>query len=613
MTDPWPVLREFFESASLEGLAEYEQAAFQLDGLELESLPELNLAVLHSVTVDPVIAYLKVAGYRAGLKLNIAMYGLDEIETLALDSDSPLYRNNPDAVLILLYLETASPKLANQFTALTEKDLIEQSDMLESRIQGLAQSIRDRCNSLILVSNFQAPVRLAWGILDGSSGPGQRTAIGQLNGRIARALKQSRNGYVIDIDRLTAALGDSAANDPRNWHRSRAPWKPALLNAIAEETVRHLRPLRSLNKKCVVLDCDNVLWGGGVGDLGVSEIVLGAEPAGSPYVSLQYSLRAIASRGVILCVCSKNEPEVVEEVFKQHPKMILTHGDVAAWRVNWTDKAENIMALSEELNISTDSMVFVDDSPFECGRVRHALPEVEVVCLDGNPGNFQRIIEQLDYFDPLSLTEEDVNRTSLYRAESRRRSLADESATLDDYLASLEMVVEASIVDDSSLSRMSQLVLKTNQFNLTTPRYTEAEIRTMLEDPDCIVAGLRVSDVYGDSGLVGAAVVFNKQTHFELDTFLMSCRVIGRGAEDAFLAAMTQAVASIASKASMEGSKLLARYIPTKKNAMIKDFLPVRGFRPVEGNDSGSVYALESQAIPLAPPSHVRLVNGLCR
>jgi FkbH-like protein len=478
---------------------------------------------------------------------------------------------------------------------------------LESRILGLAQAIGDRSNSLILAGNFQTPVRLAWGVLDGRSGPGQRAAIGRLNARIAEALNRSPNGYVLDIDRLSAALGDSAANDPRNWHRARAPWKPALLNAIAAETVRHLRPLRGLNKKCLVLDCDNVLWGGVIGDLGVSNIALGPEASGSPYVSLQHSLRAIAARGVILCVCSKNEPEAVEEVFKQHPNMLLGLDDIAAWRVNRTDKAENIVALAEELNISTDSMVFVDDSPFECGRVRQALPEVEVVCLDGNPGNFQRIIEQLDYFDPLSLTEEDTKRTSLYRAESSRRSLANQSATLEDYLVSLEMVVEASKVDHLSLSRMSQLILKTNQFNLTTPRYTEAEIRLMLDDPDCIVAGLRVSDIYGDSGLVGAAIVFNKKTHFELDTFLMSCRVIGRGAEDAFLAAMTQAVAG------MRGRRLLARYIPSKKNAMVKDFLPGCGFEPVESDDSSSAYALDSQAIPLAAPGHIRLVNGLCR
>ena len=528
------------------------------------------------------------------------------IETLVLDGDSALYRGHPDAVLVLLHLESVAPQLANRFTDLQGEELDSCLDALENRILGLADGIARHSGALILISNMQSPIRPSWGILDGRGRPGQRDAIARLNSRISQGLSQRDSAYVLDIERLTAALGDGAANDPRNWHRAQAPWKPALLEAIARESARHLRPLRSLTKKCVVLDCDNVLWGGVAAEVGLSEIGLGPEPAGSPFVSLQYALRAVLARGVVLAVCSKNERSAVDEVFSQHPHMVLAPEDIAIWRVNWNDKASNIVEIAEELNIGLDSIVFIDDSPFECGRVRQALPEVEVVCLDGNPGNFRRTFEELDYFDPLSLTEEDVQRTSLYRGESQRRELAERLGTVEEYLATLDMTVEVARVDQSSVSRVAQLIMKTNQFNLTTPRYTEADIRAMMDSTDCVVASMRISDVYGDSGLVGAAILSFSQPHVELNAFLISCRVIGRGAEDAFLAALTQEV----SKRNNTG--LMARYIPTRKNSLVADFLPRCGLKLLATEESHSSYALDSDAIPLAVPAHIHLNNELC-
>jgi len=604
MNDTRAALREFFDNRTVEGLAGHEEAAASLAKLNLEGLPSLRLAVLRTVTVEPLDAYLRVAGYRAGLQIELTLHNLGEVETLVLDRDSPLYRENPDAVLVLLNLESVAPQLVNRFTDLDDGSLEAVLDGLETRILGLAKGIARHSGALIIISNFQLPVRPSWGILDGRGRPGQRDAIAGLNSRISQGLSQMGNAYTLDIERLTAILGDRAANDPRNWHRAQAPWKPALLEAIARESMRYLRPLRSLNKKCVVLDCDNVLWGGVAAEVGFSEIGLGPEPSGSPFVSLQNGLRAISARGVVLAVCSKNDRGVVDEVFYQHPNMVLTPEDIATWRVNWDDKASNIVDIAAELNIGIDSIVFLDDSPFECGLVRQALPEVEVVCLDGNPGNFRRIIEELDYIDPLSLTEEDVQRTSLYRGESQRRELAAQLGTVEEYLATLNMTVEVARVDQSSVSRVAQLILKTNQFNTTTPRYTETDIRAMMDGAGCIVASMRVSDIYGDSGLVGAAILFFNESHVELDAFLMSCRVIGRGAEDAFLAALTQEV-------SKHNIGLVARYVPTRKNSLVEDFLPRCGLKLIATDESCSNYALGADALPLTTPAHVHLVNKL--
>lgn len=605
MRDTRLTLRKFFDNTSLEGLAGYQSAADQIGALDLSDLPSMNISLLHDITIEPLIPYLQVEGYKSGIAFNITSHNLGEVETLALDGNSALYQREPDVIIIFLYLETVSSQLINQFTDLNQEKLDSISNEVLSRVSGLTDNIARLSSALILIGNFQPPVRTSWGILDGRNRPGQRETINNINSRMSHDLSSRPNTYILDIDRLSSLLGDESTNDHRNWHRTRTPWKPAMFEAMAQESIRYIRPLRGANKKCLVLDCDNVLWGGVAAEVGVSEIHLGPEPFGSPFVSIQQGLRALAARGVTLAVCSKNEMSVVDEVFKNHPHMVLKSEDIATWRVNWNDKADNISSIASELNIRTDSMVFLDDSPFECGRVSQALPDVDVLCMDGNPGNFRKIVDSMNHFDPLTLTDEDLRRTSMYQAESHRQELAAQSSTVEEYLATLDMVIRVTKVDKTTVSRVSQLILKTNQFNITTPRFTESDVMNMVNSDDYLVAAMRLSDVYGDSGLVGAAIMSRGKSALMIDTFLMSCRVLGRGAEDAFFAALTQ----VAIKEPIK--ELQARYIPTRKNGLVAGFFPRLGMALSATEDPGSTYNLQRHQMPFPVPYHINLINEL--
>ncbi|MFL5912134.1 MAG: HAD-IIIC family phosphatase, partial [Gaiellaceae bacterium] len=402
---------------------------------------------------------------------------------------------------------------------------------------------------------------------------------------------------VIDWDWHSRVLGTSYT-DNRLWYLGRMRLNPVGLAAMAELFARHHAAYRGAARKVLAVDLDGTLWGGIVGEAGLGGLTLGEDGVGLAFQDFQRELLKLRDAGVVLVLCSKNNVADVDEVFDRHAGMVVKREHFAAERINWQDKATNLRELAAELNLGVDSFVFLDDNPVERDWVSQALPEVAVPDLPEDPAERPAFVRSLPHFQRIAVTSADAKRGESYAAEGRRRKLQTATSSFEDFLASLEQEVTVEPVHDGSLSRAAQLCQRTNQFNLTTRRHTAADIEAMLADPDWELHTVAVRDRYGDSGIVGlVALHFTSPDEAELDTFLLSCRVLGRRVEDALLAWSAE-------HARARGARLLVgRYIPTKKNAQAASFYPERGFEPA----GDGVFHLDLTNEGPRPPAGVAL------
>jgi FkbH-like protein len=369
---------------------------------------------------------------------------------------------------------------------------------------------------------------------------------------------------------------------------------------IAAEWVRYLYPLTGRLAKVLAVDLDNTLWGGVIGEDGMDGIQLSGEHPGAAFQALQRALLDVRRRGILLAIASKNNREDAMEAIEQHAGMLLRARHFAAMRINWQDKAQNLREIAAELNLGLDAIAFLDDNPVERQHVRDAAPEVMVIEVGTDPMDLARAVRDFPAFERLSLSEEDRHRGDYYAADRQRVELETASASKEDFYRSLAQEAELSPVTGATLARVAQLTQKTNQFNLTTRRYSEAQISAMAAEPGCHVLSIRVRDRYCDNGLVGVAITRDRQGAqervCEIDAFLLSCRVIGRTVETALLA-------HLCSQARMRGcSTIEGWFLPIKKNAPAKDFYPNHAFEVAEQTDGALRYRLDLAASPAIPP-----------
>ncbi len=360
------------------------------------------------------------------------------------------------------------------------------------------------------------------------------------------------------------------------------------------------RALKGRNKKCLVLDCDNTLWGGIIGEDGMAGIRLGETHPGSAYVELHGALLDLYHRGILLALNSKNNHADAVAVFREHPSSALRPNHFVAMRINWQDKAQNIREIAAELNIGLDSIVFLDDSPFECQYVREALPEVTVVQLPEDPTHYASIVRRLTYFDTLAISAEDRRRSDMYHAQVRRAELQRSNLSPEEYLQTLQMTLRIAPVSEFTIPRVAQLTQKTNQFNLTTRRYSEADVRRLAADPAWRLYCAELTDKFDSSGIIAAAFVEDRPGEARIDTFLMSCRVIGRGVEQAL-------IARIAADTKSHGAKsMLAQFVPTPKNGLAATFLERMGFRCISETER-RWWAFDVETSVISTPDWLRI------
>lgn len=546
-----------------------------LNKANIDHLPKLNISILRNVIVESIIPYLQFLAHKIGFAADIRIGDYDNIVQESLGMREGIFGKETDCVLIFMKMENLSWNLARNFPALGVEDVQNEVIRIQETITNILTGIRKQTDGMILWHGFELPLYPGLGIWDSQIPVGQAGVIQELNNSLRTAVRSVPNAYYVDLNLCLVRMGGNTFYDARYWHIGRAPYSREALCEIASEDFKFIRSLKGKNKKCLVLDCDNVLWGGIIGEDGLSGIKLSKTYPGSPYYEFQQEVMNFYNRGILIALCSKNNAEDVWQVFRTHPDMVLKEKHITAAQINWEDKATNLKKIASDLNIGLESLVFVDDSEFEVNLVRGVIPEVTVFHFAGDKTvEYRNILASCGLFDTLTVSAEDRQRGVMYKAEAERKQLQGQAPDLETYLQSLEMVIEVKFADNFTLPRITQLTQKTNQFNLTTKRYSEADIKKSMEAMDADVLSLRLIDKFGDSGLVGVCILKYIAEKAVIDTFLLSCRVLGRGVEDAFI---IQAL-KLAKRRGCEA--VIGEFYPTAKNIQVKEFFAQRGFDP---------------------------------
>lgn len=543
------------------------QEYLNLNQSNMTSLPILNIAILRNIMLEPVEPYLRYLAYQMGYNAQIKFGEYDNIFQEAVAGQGNLLNKETNCILVFMKLETVSVDLARNFSGLSAEQIHLEVDRIKGYITAVLGGIRKQTDAMILWHSFELPVYPSLGIWDSQINEGQTAIIHDLNGFLRESLKHQKNAYFVDLNLCMARLGVKNFHDSRYWHIGRAPYSREALSEIAQEDFKFIRALKGKNKKCLVLDCDNTLWGGIIGEDGLAGIRLGKTYPGSAYYEFQQEVVNLYQRGVIIALCSKNNEDDVWEVFRKHPDMVLKEEHIATAQINWQDKVANLKQIAQDLNIGLDSLIFVDDSEFEVNLVREVLPEVEVIHLPTDRAiEYRDILVSCGLFDTLTISEEDKKRGAMYKAEAARKKMIIQATNMEEYFKSLEMVVEVRHANEFSIPRIAQLTQKTNQFNLTTRRYSEADIKALAEREDSDVLYVRLQDKFGDSGIVGVCILKYKEGKAIFDSLLLSCRILGRGVEDVFL---IQALKLAQKKGCNEA---IGEYYATKKNLQVEYF-----------------------------------------
>lgn len=548
------------------------------DEAAAKALPQLRLAILGSSTTSHLPAGIRVASLRRGLLVEIceADYGMYQQELM--DTTSALHTFHPDVVL--LALDARHLAGAPGATTAAALQILEHCWTLAHQhlhCVVLQQTLLPVFPPLLGNNEQRLPTSPA-------------AIVDEINTQLRERAKHS-GIHLLALDHFSRRDGLATWHDTALWNKSKHEVHPAATQVYGDQVARLLAALRGLSSKCLVLDLDNTLWGGVIGDDGLEGIVLGEGSAlGEAHLSFQRYCRALGARGVILAVCSKNDESNARAPFQNHPEMLLKESDIACFVANWDDKAGNLRRIAQQLNIGIDALVFADDNPAERALIRQELPQVQVPELSTDPATYADTLANAGYFESLEITAEDRERSRQYQANAERARLQDHVTDMESYLRSLDMHCTLRPFDDLGLARITQLINKTNQFNLTTRRYTEAEVRDAMNDPNTITAQVRLTDRFGDNGTIAILIArtadanttmqtaANASAHLagastaHIDTWLMSCRVLGRRVEEACLNALAAACRARGLH------RLTGTYKPTAKNGMVRDLLPRLGF-----------------------------------
>jgi FkbH-like protein len=593
-------LAELWRSESTAATAAFVVSRY---GKLREKLPLLGyrLAILRSFTIEPTIPLLQAAAFVHGIDLAIHLCDFNAYAQEILDHQSSLYRFAPDCAILAARTADLAPDLWNNYPALSPDSTSEAADRVTKSFQQWIRAFRERSSATLIVHSLELPARPSMGLLDAQGVTGQIATIQHINQELRQIATEHRGVYLLDYDSLVSLHGRRRWHDEQKWQIARMPIAADQLIHLAREWLRYLAPLTGRIAKALAVDLDNTLWGGVVGEDGMTGIRLGPEYPGAAYQSLQRALLDLTRRGILLAICSKNNPDDVKDVLKNHPGMLLRPNHFAVMRINWNDKAHNLREIAAELNIGVDALAFLDDNPFEREQVRAALPEVTVIDLPADPLEYAATIQDCPAFQRLALSEEDRQRAELYVAQ-RERSRAQQSfQSKEDFFRYLEQEAEVAAVTSATVARIAQLTQKTNQFNLTTRRLTEQQVSDLAARPDFQVLSISLQDRFGDHGLIGVAITRDETEICEIETFLLSCRVIGRAVETALLSYLARSAAE-------RGCRRLAGwFLPTNKNAPARDFYREHGFQLQKQTAEGCLWTLDLGQQTIATPEWIRL------
>jgi FkbH-like protein len=551
--------------------------------------PDLKIAYLGNFTLDLLPRCVDVACAREGVRTASYVGKFDQYVQEVLDETSTLVRWQPDLVFLALSLRLLRPQQIAAFPFLSTAERHELREEVAAHVESWATAALDRLPATLLIANFPSPAWPLAGVADSKAEYGEAEFFLDLNLDLLRRFKGQPRARLFDVDRLASRFGKERVVDRKMLYLAKMEWSPAFLPTVAGEMVREVTAVRGTARKCLVLDLDNTLWGGVVGEEGAAGIKIGTgDPEAEAFLDFQHRLKALQAQGVLLAVCSKNNLADVVEVFETRPELPLKLADFAAREICWDPKHEGLRKIAAALNIGTDSLVFLDDNPAEVSLVAQMLPEVKAVFLPPDPAEYVSVLDKLTDFERLAVLEEDRRKTEQYRQIREREQLQAAAGDLAGYLTSLRTELEIRRARRDDFERVHQLFNKTNQFNLTTQRYSPAEVERCAASQMCELWVARARDRFGDLGTIAVILLKHDGRSLSLDSFLMSCRAMGRGIETALL---NHVKARLLEHRGL--IDLRARYIPTPKNQPVENLFESHGFRIVETRPNGEkLYAL---------------------
>jgi FkbH-like protein len=551
-----------------------DRALARLDLKEAPGFTSVRLAILASSTVDHLPPAIRVAGLRRRLLIEVHSGAYGQYRQDLLDADSALHRFAPQAALFSL-----SPRevIASISLAATAAEVDDAIGRFIAELRSLWRKARE-IGAAVIQQTFIDVSEPLFGGYDRIVPGAPSAVVTRLDDRLAQAAAED-GALLLDVARASQRDGIDAWFDVGRWLQGKLEIAPQAAPFYGDLAARILAALRGLSKKCLVLDLDNTLWGGVIGDDGLEGIVLGeGSAAGEAHLALQHYAKLLKERGVILAVCSKNDAKIAEAAFNDHPEMVLRRSDFAAFQANWDDKAQNLKAIATRLNIGVDSLVFVDDNPIERARIRQSLPMVAVPEMPEDPAHYVRCLADAGYFEAVAFTADDRSRAEQYSANAEREALLGSAESMDDFLRGLDMTTVYGPFTAVDHARVVQLINKTNQFNTTTRRYAGEEVARIMEDREAVTLQFRLLDRLGDNGLISTMILRPTPAEdgvLEIENWVMSCRVFGRELEFEAMNIAVQAARARGARA------LVAEYIPTPKNDVISKLYPSLGFTEV--------------------------------
>jgi FkbH-like protein len=537
---------------------------------DFQKLKSIKIAVLADSATQLYVQSLRGYAYNEDLNLEISEADYNQIDLQLFDSSSELYAYKPEFVVIF----QSTQHLLKAFYATDQTGKKEFADHHLKYVQELINAISGNINAKIIYFNFAEINDAVFGNYSNKMSSSLIYQVRKINYELMNLAEKNKNFFINDVAMLQNHYGCGYVTDPKIYINTDIIFSMDFLPVVAKNTVDIIQSILGKFKKCLILDLDNTLWGGIIGDDGVENIHIGDLGIGKAFTELQLWIKQLKQRGIIIAICSKNTEEIAKQPFETHPDMVLKLDDIAVFVANWETKVDNIHYIQSILNIGFDSMVFLDDNPFERNIVRQYIPEITVPELPVDPADYLPYLRTLNLFETSSFTEEDTLRTKQYQEEANRVVLQKSFTNQEEFLKSLNMVSAIQSFNKFNIPRVAQLSQRSNQFNLRTIRYTEEDIAKFSTSDDHITLSFALEDKYGDYGLISIIILEKKDNNtFFIDSWIMSCRVLKRGME----AFTLDHIINIAKEQGIK--KITGQYIPTAKNQLVKEHYRELGFK----------------------------------
>ena len=534
---------------------------------------QIKIGFLSSFTINGLPEVLKVKCHEIKVSCQTYLSGYDQYNQEILDTNSQLYKFEPDIAFLILDIRSIFNDFFYFPYSFNQKDKKNLIDKKILELENLARIFTKNSTSKLIISNLHVPFFSPYGIAESTSKFGFHDTITLFNTKLKEKIQEIDNVILLDFNGFVTKYGEENIFNYQNYFFGDIKISLNFIPYLGQHLMSYVIAFLGLTKKCIVLDLDNTLWGGIVGEDGFDGIQIGPQPPGNSFLEFQKHLKALSQRGIILAINSKNNFDDAMNVVDSHPNMILKKDDFSSIVINWGDKVQNMREIANQLNIGLDSMVFFDDDPVNRDYIRRELPQVHVPEMPSDPSEYAKTLLSLNDFSTFQITSEDIKRKKMYSEQKQRLELENSSSSLTDFLKTLNLQVVIKKANNFTIPRISQLTLKTNQFNLTTKRYQKDTIEKFSSDEKMLVGCAQVLDKFGDNGITGVFII-KKETPKEwiLDSFLLSCRIMGRQIENVIM----NYVIDEAKKNKVEIIK--SKFIPTEKNSPIENFLPSCGF-----------------------------------